>query len=137
LSATDAFTTKGAAALGRDLAKANLYKIQLEDIGFVDVHKRIIHVPGGPWPSGDKAKLIGVYTANAFHTGVVDSFKNFLVAVGDMSAAEVDSLTTQVKKDIRDASIKWYIPMLVQDVMKREESRLMKLQIRRVRKEIV
>ncbi|KAG6367081.1 hypothetical protein INS49_001263 [Diaporthe citri] len=104
---------KGAAALGRNLAKAKLYKTQLENVGFVDVHERVIHVPGGPWPSGDKAKLIGVYTANAFHTGVVDSFKNFLLAAGEMSSAEVDSLTTQVKKDIRDASIRWYIPMYV------------------------
>lgn len=106
---------KGAAALGRNLAKAKLYKTQLEDVGFVDVHERIIHVPGGPWPSGDKAKLIGVYTANAFHTGVVDSFKNFLLSAGEMSSAEVDSLTTQVKEDTRDASIRWYIPMLVQE----------------------
>lgn len=104
---------KGAAALGRNLAKAKLYKTQLEDVGFVDVHERIIHVPGGPWPAGDKARLIGVYTANAFHTGVVDSFKNFLLAAGETSSAEVETLTTQVKKDIRDASIRWYIPMLV------------------------
>lgn len=105
---------KCAAALGRNLAKAKLYKTQLGDVGFVDVHERIIHVPGGPWPSGDNAKLIGVYTANAFHTGVVvDSFKNFLVAAGEMSSGEVDSLTPQVKEDIRDASIRWYIPMSV------------------------
>lgn len=104
---------KGAAALGRNLAKAKLYKTQLEDVGFVDVRERIIHVPGGPWPSGDKAKLIGVYTANAFHTGVVDSFKNFLLAAGEMSSAEVDTFAAQVKEDIRDANIRWYIPMLV------------------------
>lgn len=104
---------KGAAALGRNLAKAKLYKTQLEYVGFVDVHERIIHVPGGPWPAGDKARLIGVYTANAFHTGVVDSFKNFLLAAGETSSAEVETLTTQVKKDIRDASIRWYIPMYV------------------------
>lgn len=130
---------KGAAALGRNLAKAKLYKAQLEDVGFVDVHERIIHVPGGPWPSGDKAKLIGVYTANAFHTGVVDSFKNFLLAAGEMSSAEVDSLTTQVKRDIRDASIRWYIPMLVKEGTRDNTlaSRLTKLQVRRVRKKTV
>lgn len=102
---------RGAEKLGRDLAKAKLYRAQLEAVGFLDVHERIIHVPGGPWPSGDKAKLIGVYTANAFHTGVVDSFKNFLLAAGEMTSGEVERLTTQVKDDIRNANLKWYIPM--------------------------
>lgn len=130
---------KGAAALGRNLAKAKLYKAQLEDVGFVDVNQRIIHVPDGPWPSWDKAKLIGVYTDNAFHTGVVDSFKSFLLAAGEMSSAEVDSLTTQVKRDIRDASIRWYTPMLVKEGTRDITlvSRLTKLQVRRVRKKTV
>lgn len=103
---------KGAKARGRDLAKASLYRQQLVDLGFLDVHEKLIHAPIGPWAKGDRSKLLGVYMANAFHTGSVDSFKPFLAAAGELSESQVEELTEQVKAEILSCTKKrWYMTM--------------------------
>lgn len=102
---------EGAELRGRDLTKARLYKTQLEEAGFVDVYERVVNVPVGPWAKGDRAKLIGVCMANAFHTGSVDAFKQFLVAGGKLSAEEIEDLSAQVKSELRNVNLRWYMTM--------------------------
>lgn len=102
---------EGAIKCGRDLTKARLYKTQLEEVGFVDVVERVINIPVGPWAKGEKAKLIGVWMANAFHTGSVDAFKQFLAAGGELSAEQVEEVSMQAKSELRDVSLRWYTTM--------------------------
>lgn len=102
---------KGAIKCDRNLTKARLYKKQLEDAGFVDVYEKVVNVPVGPWARGEKAKLIGVWMANAFHTGSVDAFKQFLLAGGELSAEQVDELSVQVKVELRSVNLRWYTTM--------------------------
>jgi hypothetical protein len=101
----------GAAECGRDLKKARLYKQQLMEAGFVDVHERVINVPGGPWPKDRKSKLMGVYLANLFCMGTTDSFKQLLAASGELSCSEADELSEKVKEDIKNPEIRWYMQM--------------------------
>ncbi|KAL2272988.1 hypothetical protein FJTKL_05664 [Diaporthe vaccinii] len=103
----------GAAKCGRDLTKARLYKQQLTETGFVDVHERVIHVPGSPWPKDRKAKLLGVYFANMLCMGAIDSFKQLLAAAGELSSSEMDELREKVKEDVQNPEICWYMPMYV------------------------
>lgn len=101
----------GAAKAGRDLTKARLFKQLLTETGFVDVHERVIHVPCGPWPKVSKVKLMGVYMANTFRMGAIDSFKMLLGASGELSPSEMDELSEQVKEDVQNPNIRWYMPM--------------------------
>ncbi|KAK2600667.1 hypothetical protein N8I77_010187 [Diaporthe amygdali] len=103
----------GAANAGRDLTKARLYKQQLAETGFVDVHEQVIRVPGGPWSDESKAKLMGAYLANTFLMGAIDSFKKLLGAAGGLSPPEMDELTEQVKQDVQNPEIRWYMPMYI------------------------
>lgn len=102
---------KGGAMCGRDLTKARHYRRQLEEVGFVDVCERKVNVPIGPWANGGRAKVIGVYMANAFHTGSVDAFKQFLTAGGELSEEEIEDLSAQVKSEVRNANLRWYTTM--------------------------
>lgn len=106
----------GAAKCGRDLKKARLYKQQLTEAGFVDIHEQVIHVPGGPWPKDSKSKLLGVYLAKIFFVGAIDSFKQLLAAAGELSSSEVDELSEKVKEDVQNPEIRWYMPMWVDRV---------------------
>lgn len=101
----------GAAKCGRDLKKARLYKQQLTEAGFVDVHEQVIHIPGGPWPKDSKAKLLGIYFANMLCMGAIDSFKQLLAAAEELSSSEVDELSEKVKEDVQNPGIRWYMPM--------------------------
>lgn len=101
----------GANVVGRDLTKAKKYKQQLIDAGFTDVCEKVVEVPGGPCGEGDQARMIGVYTANAFHSGVIDTFRNLVVLSGELTGAEVDDLTAQVKEEIREARFQWCTTM--------------------------
>lgn len=101
----------GAAKCGRDLSKARMYKQQLVEAGFVDVHERVIDVPGGPWPKDSKARLLGVYLANTFCMGAIDSFKQLLAASGELKSPEMDELSEKVKDDVQNPEIRWYMPM--------------------------
>ncbi|KAJ0123112.1 methyltransferase domain-containing protein [Diaporthe amygdali] len=103
----------GAANAGRDLTKARLYKQQLAETGFVDVHEQVIRVPGGPWSDESKAKLMGAYLANTFLMGAIDSFKKLLGAARELSPPEMDELTEQVKQDVQNPEIRWYMPMYI------------------------
>lgn len=106
-----ALVAAGAANCGRDLTKARQYKQQLTETGFVDVHERVIHVPGGPWAKDSKSKLLGVYFANMFCMGAIDSFKKLLAASGELSSSEMDELSEKVKEDVQNPQIRWYMPM--------------------------
>lgn len=101
----------GAVKCGRDLTKARLYKQQLAETGFVDVHEQVIDVPGGPWAEDRKAKLLGAYFANMMCTGAIDSFKKLLAASGELSSSEMDELSEKVKEDVQNPEIRWYMPM--------------------------
>ncbi|KAK8016817.1 hypothetical protein PG993_015006 [Apiospora rasikravindrae] len=101
----------GAAARGRDLAKARRYKQHLLDAGFVDVHERLIMVPGGPWHAEDaKMKVVGVYTTNIMSTHVLESFKPFLASAG-LSPAEIEAMSGEVRREMLDSGIRWSIPL--------------------------
>lgn len=103
---------KGASARGRDLGKASLYRQQLHDVGFLDVHEELVNVPLGPWAKGDRFKLLGVDMANAFASGTVDTYKPFLAAAGELSAPQVEELSEQVKTEIRTCTKqRWYMTM--------------------------
>lgn len=102
---------QGGETLGRDLNKARHYREQLRGIGFVDVEEKVVNVPGNAWPEGAREKMIGEYTADSFHTGVVDSFKNLLVTAKVMSRDEAEKISEDVKADIRNPAIRWYMPL--------------------------
>ncbi|KAJ4392306.1 hypothetical protein N0V93_005931 [Gnomoniopsis smithogilvyi] len=102
---------KSAMTCGRDLTKARLYKTQLEAAGFVDVCERVIKIPVGPWAKGERAKIIGVWMANAFHSGSVDAFKQFLAAGGELSGEQIEELSAQVKSELRDVNLRWFTTM--------------------------
>ncbi|KAK8075353.1 hypothetical protein PG997_010016 [Apiospora hydei] len=106
----------GAAARGRDLAKARHYRQHLLDAGFVDVHERLVMVPGGPWHAADdKMRVVGVYIANIMSTGVVESFKPFLASAG-LSPAEIEAISGEVRREMLDSSIRWSIPFCFLEV---------------------
>ncbi|KAK8009134.1 hypothetical protein PG991_011685 [Apiospora marii] len=107
----NALLRKGAAARGRDFAKARHYRQHLLDAGFVDVEERVIMVPGGPWHAeDDKMRVVGVYITNIMSTGVVESFKPFLTSAG-LSQAEIETLSGEVRREMLDSSIRWSIPL--------------------------
>lgn len=80
----------GAKLEGRAMCKAALYKQQLVDAVFVDVHEKVVPVPGGSWGTGDKERTVGTSMVDVCHGGVIDSFRTLLVASGDLSAEAVD-----------------------------------------------
>ncbi|KAF2142926.1 uncharacterized protein K452DRAFT_286558 [Aplosporella prunicola CBS 121167] len=54
-----AATVEAAAAAGRPLGLAHLDRAQLEEAGFVDVHRTVVDVPMGPWPADERRAVMG------------------------------------------------------------------------------
>jgi ubiquinone/menaquinone biosynthesis C-methylase UbiE len=98
---------EGGALLGFDMLKQRFYQDYLVGAGFVDVNETQILFPGNPWLKDPKMRMVGYYTgASLLQT--IDSYRKFLEATG-LTAEEVDEFVVDVKKDILDTSIHWYL----------------------------
>lgn len=92
---------------GRDMIKARYYKQYLQQAGYVDVVEQVFPSPGSPWPKDKKMKERGMWLGYIM-LKAADSYKNFLSYSG-ISSEEIDELTIQVKRDMKDIRIHWYI----------------------------
>lgn len=93
--------------IGRDMTKAKYYNQYLQQTGYIDVVELVFLVPGSPWPKDKQMKEKGMWMGYAM-LKAADSYKNFLSHSG-ISPQDLDELIIQVKRDILDINIHWYI----------------------------
>ncbi|KAI0130469.1 S-adenosyl-L-methionine-dependent methyltransferase [Xylariales sp. AK1849] len=98
----------GARALGRDLEVAQKYKEWLMEAGFVNVTERIIQVPGNTWPGDLRLKSMGQWTLADALQGIEGVSLKILQNGIHMSLKDIQTLVTQVKKDINDKKHRFY-----------------------------
>ena len=92
---------------GRDMMKTRYYKEFLQQAGYIDIVEERFAVPGSPWPKDKEMKIHGMWMGHAMFK-IVDSYRKFLSHSG-LPAQELDELTRQVKRDIMNVRIHWYM----------------------------
>ncbi|KEF53334.1 uncharacterized protein A1O9_10782 [Exophiala aquamarina CBS 119918] len=94
---------------GKELAKANVLKRYMEDVGFVDVREEIYKVPIGPWAWGKKFKELGIYSLAQF----LDSVEPFSLALFtrmlEYTADETMTIIARVKNDLVNPKLHTYL----------------------------
>ncbi|KND94603.1 hypothetical protein TOPH_01025 [Tolypocladium ophioglossoides CBS 100239] len=100
----------GAQKVGRDPARPLRYKDWCREVGFVGVREEVLPLPCGPWAKDPKMKKIGLYMQHNL-LGLIGVMNKFLELAG-ASHAEIQELHEQARKDVRDPTIHFGVPML-------------------------
>jgi hypothetical protein len=109
--------TEATVKLGRDWECASKYKGWFQEVGFVDVCERRLQWPQNTWPSGEKNKMMGMWTMVNALDAVVSVSTVLLIRVLGMSPEEVELMMMGVRKDMKNRAIHCYYPVYVdQDV---------------------
>lgn len=98
----------GAAALGKDLKRAEKYKELLEEVGFVDVVEVQTQLPIGTWPAGKKMKTLGWWMRKDLLHGIEGVSMAFQTRGLGLSPEEVESHLSNVKKEMLSNKIHAY-----------------------------
>ena len=62
--------TVASAAMSRPISGASSLKRWMEEVGFVEVHEKVVKVPTNGWPKNDKLKLCGRLWEQNFAAGI-------------------------------------------------------------------
>jgi len=99
---------EGTEKMGRSMCKAAGHKQRLIDAGFVNVTEQLYKFPTNAWPRDKKYKNIGTWNCDnmleAIPSMTLMIFTNFL----GFTAAEVELLLVDVRKDMRNRNIHAY-----------------------------
>jgi hypothetical protein len=103
--------TEATVKLGRDWQCAPKYKDWFQEVGFVDVCERRLQWPQNTWPSGEKNKMLGMWTMVNTLDAVASVSTALLIRVLGMSPEEVELMMMGVRKDMKNRSIHCYYPV--------------------------
>ena len=99
--------------LGRDMLVTPKLAGMMRDVGFVDVIEERYALPGNPWPKGKEAKTLGLWQMTNFLDGMQAITMTVLTKGLGMTPAEVELLLMDVRKDVQDTNVHFYIPVYV------------------------
>ncbi|EPE04330.1 methyltransferase domain-containing protein [Ophiostoma piceae UAMH 11346] len=101
----------GGQKLGRDMDVTPKIASMMRKVGFVDVVEERYALPGNPWPKGKEAKTLGYWQMNNFSEGLQAITMTVLTKGVGMSVPEVELLLMEVRKDIKNTNIHFYLPV--------------------------
>ncbi|OCL14534.1 S-adenosyl-L-methionine-dependent methyltransferase, partial [Glonium stellatum] len=105
--------TQGCAAMGINLYGALTMADRIKEAGFINVAKRILKIPIGPWPKNKLLRKVGLY----YQAVVLDGLQG--IALGPLcrglgwSAERVEVYLKDVRVDVKDPRIHSYMNMHV------------------------
>ncbi|KAH9218270.1 S-adenosyl-L-methionine-dependent methyltransferase [Leptodontidium sp. 2 PMI_412] len=99
---------EGCEKLGRPANSAELYKSQLEAIGFVDVVETKYIWPSNRWPKDRKLKELGAWQLENLISGIEAFSMAIFTRVLGWTKLEVDIFLGNVKKEMKDTRIHVY-----------------------------
>ncbi|OAA59815.1 methyltransferase type 12 [Niveomyces insectorum RCEF 264] len=97
--------------LGRDMLVTPKLAGMMREVGFVDVVEERYALPGNPWPKGREAKTLGFWQMTNFLEGMQAITMTVLTKGLGMSTTEVELLLMEVRKDVKNTNIHFYIPV--------------------------
>ena len=101
----------GGQKLGRDMDVTPKIAGMMRKVGFVDVVEERYALPGNPWPKGKEAKTLGLWQMNNFSEGLQAITMTVLTKGLGMSVPEVELLLMEVRNDIKNTNIHFYLPV--------------------------
>lgn len=103
----------GSAKLGIDSSIPRLFKVMMEDAGFLDVGERWIRWPLGPWIQDEKLKQVGELIPSATLRILRPMTMRVLREETGWEAEEVEKIMEGVRKDLGSdlLSKRYYIPV--------------------------
>jgi SAM-dependent methyltransferase len=96
-----------AAKKNKDWTCASRYAKYMREAGFVDICEHWYEWPINP---GSESPKLGLYVQENLVTGV-EAFSTYLLDKHGMSAAEIEVMLANVRKDIKNRDIHAYLPM--------------------------
>jgi hypothetical protein len=94
---------------GMDLCYIEKVPSQLEQTGFVDVQRKIYHLPIGDWPQDKHLRTIGVYMREIIDEMLAAMAAKPFTEAG-MEKAEVNELLQGVRAVLKNKRIHAYLP---------------------------
>jgi hypothetical protein len=93
---------EGAKILGKDWWCTPNYRGWFEEAGFMDVEEKVYYWPGNEWPKGEKQKELGRTMLTNGLRGLSAVSMMLFTKVFGMSAAEVETVLVDVRKDMEN-----------------------------------
>ncbi|KAL1889967.1 hypothetical protein Sste5346_008545 [Sporothrix stenoceras] len=113
LTRLDTLYTEAGRNLGRDMLVTPKLAGMMREVGFVDVVEERYALPGNPWPKGREAKTLGLWQMTNFLEGMQAITMTVLTKGLGMTPAEVELLLMDVRKDVQNTNVHFYIPVYV------------------------
>lgn len=113
LTHLDTLYTEAGRNLGRDMLVTPKLAGMMREVGFVDVVEERYALPGNPWPKGREAKTLGLWQMTNFLDGMQAITMTVLTKGLGMTPAEVELLLMDVRKDVQNTNVHFYIPVYV------------------------
>lgn len=113
LTRLDTLYTEAGRNLGRDMLVTPKLAGMMREVGFVDIVEERYALPGNPWPKGREAKTLGLWQMTNFLEGMQAITMTVLTKGLGMTPAEVELLLMDVRKDVQNTNVHFYIPVYV------------------------
>jgi len=97
----------GAAKAGRPWSRTKGYKSLMEEIGFTDVHEKLVRWPLNTWPKDPYLKTLGMWFREDLLEGV-NTLRAIMARGLDWSDEKLDSFLADVRKDVVNRNIHAY-----------------------------
>lgn len=110
LKRLDQLYYEGGQKLGRDMDVTPKIAGMMRQVGFVDVKEERYALPGNPWPKGKEAKTLGYWQMKNFSDGLQAITMTVLTKGVGMSVPEVEMLLMEVRNDIKNTNIHFFLP---------------------------
>lgn len=88
-----------------------LFKGYLEELGFVDIREQPIQWPVGPWPKGEREKIIGKLMVDNIREFVRPSAMALYTKRLGWTPEQVEAFMPAVLADLEDRSKHYYVQM--------------------------
>ncbi|CAK7207605.1 hypothetical protein SEUCBS139899_010415 [Sporothrix eucalyptigena] len=113
LTKLDTLYAEAGRNLGRDMLVTPKLAGMMREVGFVDVVEERYALPGNPWPKGKEAKTLGLWQMTNFLDGMQAITMTVLTKGLGMTPTEVELLLMDVRKDVQNTNVHFYIPVYV------------------------
>ncbi|CAK7229988.1 hypothetical protein SCUCBS95973_007421 [Sporothrix curviconia] len=113
LTKLDSLYAEAGRNLGRDMLVTPKLAGMMREVGFVDVIEERYALPGNPWPKGREAKTLGLWQMTNFLDGMQAITMTVLTKGLGMTPTEVELLLMDVRKDVQNTNVHFYIPVYV------------------------
>jgi hypothetical protein len=87
------------------------YKQRMEEVGFVNAHTQHIQWPVGPWPKGNREKLVGRLMIDNIRMVAKPMIIGMHTNLLGWSVEEANAFALLVEKDLTNKTGKYYGPM--------------------------